>query len=79
MSINSTIENRITDIELLHEMMQSESNQIIKWTWEYHINLNIAIINSLVLGKLEIANAMLYEIRRSTKMLQEYLTAPYNN
>lgn len=79
MGINEIIQRRVKDIELLHEMQQSETIPVIKWTWEYHINLNFTIINELVKGNLKIVEAYQYEIRRSTRALQNYLTAPYNN
>jgi hypothetical protein len=79
MNITSIIATRIKDIELLHEMQQSETIPEIKMVWEYHININMAIINELMKRNLKIVEAYQYEIRRSTKVLQQYLIAPYNN
>jgi hypothetical protein len=72
--INRLIETRIADTELLHLMISEETNPEIIMVWKYHINLNREIIINLIKGNYETADTMMREIRRSTIILENYLS-----
>lgn len=67
------IATRLRDIYLLEIMCKEPTTPEEKMTWQYHINLNKAIIREMSRGNYEISHAYLIEIKRSTTALKKYI------